>query len=60
MTRGHGPTDASLSFLTHLPIAAVTRLAIGSFPVTRPLVSIYLHTCAKLIKAELIQVLVIF
>lgn len=34
--------------------------AIGSLPVARPVVSLYLHTCAKLIKAELIRVLVIF
>lgn len=33
---------------------------IGFIPATRPLISVYLHTCAKLIKAELIQVLVIF
>lgn len=33
---------------------------IGSIPAARPLVCVYLHTCAKLIKAELIQVLVIF
>lgn len=31
--------------------------AIGSLPVARPVVSLYLHTCAKLIKAELIRVL---
>ena len=55
-----GPTglkaDASLAILTRPPIATVTRRA----EEWRRLVSIYPHTCAKLIKAELIQVFVIF